>query len=192
MTERQHHTSRTPEQHHAPEQQPVKAEAELDRLINQLENSVEEHHEERINDLSEEAKAEALPADEIANATEHAPAQPAASYPASQALKADNFHRMLTRTRKRLPSPVDRTISRIVHQPAVDVISRAGDKTVARPSGLLGGGILAFVGSSVLLWASRHYGFRYNYLLFFLLFLGGFVLGGLLEVAIFLLRRRRP
>jgi hypothetical protein len=56
-----------------------------------------------------------------------------------------------------------------------------------RPSGLLGGGLLAFVGSLAYLVATKIYHFRYNYTMSLLLFVGGFCLGLILELAVHLL-----
>lgn len=99
----------------------------------------------------------------------------------NQELKAMSFHRILARTRKQLSKP-DQVLSKVVHQPVVDGLSRAGEKTVARPSGLLAGGICALIGSSIMLYMAKHYGFRYNLFVFIVLFVGGFFLGLLLEL----------
>jgi len=99
----------------------------------------------------------------------------------NQELKAMSFQRVLTRTRKKLSKP-ERTLSGVIHQPVVDGLSRAGEKTIARPSGLLAGGICALLGSTIMLYMARHYGFRYNLFIFIVLFVGGFFLGLLLEL----------
>ncbi len=111
--------------------------------------------------------------------------------PTSYELKQLGYARSLTRIRKRL-SPPDRLLSKIIHQPAIETTSEVASKTLARPSGLLGGSIFAFLGSTLLLLAARHYGFQYNYLVFALLFIGGFGLGMLLELGLFLVRRKKP
>jgi ABC-type uncharacterized transport system permease subunit len=49
---------------------------------------------------------------------------------------------------------------------------------------------LALVGSSYLLYAAKHYGYRYNFFAFFLLFIIGFAAGILLEAIIRLLRHK--
>jgi len=73
----------------------------------------------------------------------------------------------------------------------VRITSEAASKTISRPSGLLGGGLMAFAGSLVYLYLAKHIGFRYNYLLFTLLFVGGFAVGLCLEVIIWLVSRQR-
>jgi hypothetical protein len=87
--------------------------------------------------------------------------------------------------------PADRKLSRVIHQPAVRAVSEAAGSSVSRPSGLLGGGLVAFLGSGAYLYFTRHYGIRYNYFVFILLFVGGFVLGLLLELLVWMLNASR-
>ena len=89
----------------------------------------------------------------------------------------------LSQVRREL-SPAERALSKVIHQPTIRAVSEVGSKTVTRPSGLLGGGVLAFLGSSSYLYMAKHIGFRYNYLVFTLLFVGGFVLGLVLELIV--------
>ncbi|MDQ3123731.1 MAG: hypothetical protein M3Q14_03565 [bacterium] len=103
-------------------------------------------------------------------------------------LKSMAYQRTMKRVRRHLPLPA-RAFSKVIHQPAVEATSEAIGKTVARPSGVLAGGISAFIGSSIFLWISRHYGYEYNFLLFALLFAGGFFVGLLIEAVIRTLRR---
>jgi hypothetical protein len=42
---------------------------------------------------------------------------------------------------------------------------------------MLAGAFIAFVGTSILLWVTRYYGYTYNYLLVILLFIGGAIVG---------------
>jgi hypothetical protein len=105
-------------------------------------------------------------------------------------LKSIALQRTLVRVRRHLSGP-NRLLSKVIHQPAVQAVSEAGAKTIARPSGLLLGSFTALLGSSFVLYLAKHYGFRYNYLLVFVLFVGGFVVGLALEFVIWLLRRRR-
>ncbi len=145
-------------------------------------------NQEQIPELEQTAEQEAV-ASEDYTVGEKAPQEPSSLY-VSRELKAQTFQRTMTRIRKALPLH-ERTLSRVIHQPVVDAVSRAGAKTVARPSGLLGGSIVAFIGSSAFLWAAKRYGFAYNYLLFFLLFIGGFAIGMTIELVWFSLRRKR-
>ncbi|MFA6270507.1 MAG: hypothetical protein WC657_04875 [Candidatus Paceibacterota bacterium] len=105
-------------------------------------------------------------------------------------LKVAAFNRTMVRVRKHL-SPPERTLSKVIHKPAVEAISNTAAKTIARPTGILTGGFFALVGSSFVLYMAKHYGFRYNLLLFFVLLVGGYVLGLLLEMIIYLVRRAK-
>ncbi len=105
-------------------------------------------------------------------------------------IKDTAYRQTLRATQRKLPKN-SRRFSKIVHNDVVNAVSEVGAKTVARPSGLLGGGIVAFFGSVIFLYYARHYGFRYNYLVLFLLFALGFVVGAIIEVLVWALYSRR-
>lgn len=99
-------------------------------------------------------------------------------------LKSITLRRELQAIRRKLPAP-QRALSRVIHQPVVRAVSEGAAKTVSRPSGLLGGGLLAFLGSTGYYYLTSHYGFTYNYFVMLALFAGGFVLGVVLELLVF-------
>jgi hypothetical protein len=117
-------------------------------------------------------------------------ADPATSGQLSRELRQASLSRELHEIRRRLPAP-QRALSRIIHQPTVRLVSETAGRTVSRPSGLLGGGLIAFIGSSAYLYLAHRTGYRYNYLAFILLLAGGFVLGVLLEGLVYLATRSR-
>ncbi|MDB5186093.1 MAG: hypothetical protein JWL85_616 [Candidatus Saccharibacteria bacterium] len=96
-------------------------------------------------------------------------------------LKTKSFKRSMQRIRSQLSLP-ERTFSKVVHQPMVDRISETAGKTITRPSGILGGGIAALIGSAYLLYITKYYGFEYNYSVFIVLFATGFFAGLLIEL----------
>jgi hypothetical protein len=98
-------------------------------------------------------------------------------------LKNIAFNRVMKRTQRHL-KPHERNFSKFIHKPSIDKVSEFGSKTLARPSGIVGGAALALLGSSVLLYLSKHYGFEYNNLLFLILFGVGFVLTVSIELLI--------
>lgn len=104
-------------------------------------------------------------------------------------LKAITLRRELQTIRRQLSTP-QRALSRIIHQPVVRRVSEATANTVSRPSGLLGGGLVAFLGTSGYLYLAQDSGFRYNYSVFLALFAGGFVLGLILEYLVYLATAR--
>lgn len=103
----------------------------------------------------------------------------------SKQLKKIALRRELKLIRQHL-SPASRSVSRLVHQPVIRLVSEATDKTVGRPSGLLGGGLVAFLGTTTYFYLSKHIGFTYNYTVFLALFVGGFAVGICLEFLVWL------
>lgn len=95
-------------------------------------------------------------------------------------VKQQTYKKTLQHVQRQLPK-TQRAFSKFIHRPVVEAVSEASAKTVARPSGLLGGGICALLGSAALVWMSRHYGFYYNFFVFIALVAAGFALGVLLE-----------
>jgi hypothetical protein len=107
----------------------------------------------------------------------------------NEELEGITLRRELKHMQRQLPAP-ERALSSAIHQPLIRAVSDAASKTVSRPSGLLGGGIVAFVGTSAYLYFTKHIGVQYNYLIFVLLFVGGFAVGLILELIIWTLARR--
>jgi translation elongation factor EF-G len=105
-------------------------------------------------------------------------------------LKEIAYQRLLKRARRHLPT-YSRTMSKIIHQPAVDAVSEAVSKTIGRPSGIIGGGLLALAGTSIYYYLAKHYGYSYNSFVFLLLMSVGFVIGWSAEV-IFKLLKKSP
>ncbi|MDB5170855.1 MAG: hypothetical protein JWO35_549 [Candidatus Saccharibacteria bacterium] len=100
-------------------------------------------------------------------------------------LKNITLKRELNQIQRKLPAP-KRALSKIVHQPVIRAVSETAGKTVSRPSGLLGGGLVAFLGTSGYLYLAKHLGFEYNSFVFVALFAGGFVVGLVLELLVHL------
>jgi len=104
-------------------------------------------------------------------------------------LKAITLRRELQHIRRKLPA-TQRALSQVIHQPAVRAVSEVTGKSLSRPSGLLGGSLVALIGSSGYLYLAKHIGFSYNYFVFILLFIVGFGVGLLLELAVWTLTAR--
>jgi hypothetical protein len=109
-------------------------------------------------------------------------------YLIDKAAKTLRMKQNLAEVQNRL-KPAQKRLSKAIHQPLVQHVSESAGKTVTRPSGLLGGGILAFVGSVAYLYITRHYDLAYNYSFFLLFFISGFLLGLLIEYAVYGVRR---
>lgn len=98
-------------------------------------------------------------------------------------LKLQAYKQTLQKIRPRL-SPAGRTFSKVIHQPTVEAISEVGSKTIARPSGVLGGGFMALVGGSAVLFISKYFGFEYNFFVYLLFLIIGFFGGIFMELII--------
>lgn len=114
------------------------------------------------------------------------------------AFEIDTELRQVTKSRElkhiqRREKPAERAFSKVIHQPAVRVVSEAVGSTVSRPSGLLGGGIAALTGTTIYLITAKQIGFQYNYTVFLALFAVGFIAGLAIEFLVYLatLNRRR-
>lgn len=103
-------------------------------------------------------------------------------------LKQLMFKRTLTQVQKQLSAP-SRVFSKVTHATAVDSVSSAAEKTVARPKGFLVGSILAFAGSAYTYYAAKQNGFSYNVLFFFIIFIAGYLVTTLVELAVSKIRR---
>ncbi len=82
-----------------------------------------------------------------------------------------------------------RLLSKIMHNPVVDAISDVLASTIARPYGLLWGGILSTAATLLTLFICNFYGYEYNHLVGICAFFVGFVLGLAIELMMSLLKR---
>lgn len=95
-------------------------------------------------------------------------------------LQNQQIKRTIQQTQKQLKKP-DRAFSKVIHQPAIQAVSSALEGTLARPSGLLMGGLFSVIGSIVVLWICRHYGYEYNFMIGLACLAGGFTFGVIVE-----------
>ena len=152
----------------SPERQTIKHEHEPTK-------SEKEHgNEKHVENLSKHVEQQAISGKEVSGAENEQPK----NHPVlvNKQLKDMAFSRSLTRARKKLSAP-GKAFSKIAHNNTVDRASETLGKTVARPSGMLWGAVFAFIGTSALLWITRHYGYEYNYLVAILMFAIGMTVG---------------
>jgi hypothetical protein len=142
-----------------------------------------------VDELKDTASERAKSSSELMPESKPEPA--AKEFGAYTELKSQTYSRTLKRVQTRL-SPSERTMSKVMHNKTVEKVSDGLGKTAARPSGVLGGGIVALLGSFILLYMAKKYGFEYNFAVFFVLMAAGFALGVLLEFTLFALRKVRP
>lgn len=171
---------------HGPET--LDASAEARRNLERIHKEAEKVPRKNLEHLRHQAKERAVSGQETTAFSEKDTAP--SPMGVQKALKSASYKQTLRRIQTKLSDP-DKVLSRVVHQPAVEKLSNIGAQTIARPSGILGGGFIALVGSAVLLYLARHYGFEYNFTAFFLLFMAGFLAGIILEGFLKLVRRRK-
>lgn len=159
-----------PEKHHSKEASP--------------DTSVE--HDHNIDKIQASIHKEAVSGKDLAVEHHHSDSQPILGL--QRELKATAYQKTLHKVQAKL-NPTERSFSRVIHQPLVESVSEVSAKTVARPSGVLGGGLVTFLGSGALLYMAKHYGFEYNYFVFIALFLAGFLVGSVMELSIRALKR---
>lgn len=103
-------------------------------------------------------------------------------------VKSKVFKQTMTRVRKDL-KPYQRPLSKFIHNDTVEKLSEAGASTVARPSGLLVGGITSLAASVAVYAGAKYYGYEYSYFVSLASFGGGFLLGVVGEMLIKSVRR---
>jgi hypothetical protein len=160
---------------------PENAHQSHERASESRETHHKHEHKENLENIRHRAEQAATEADRT-----RIEAEPGQSHAPKQAfvnkeLKDMAYARTMNRVRQQL-SPVGRSFSKIIHQPVVDAVSEGAAKTVGRPSGLFGGGLLALVGTTIYYWITKHYGYDYNFFVFLLLLAVGFALGWFAEV----------
>lgn len=147
-------------------------------------------HKQNLESIKAKIEQEAVSGKERPQSEKEKPTPSQTHYVPDKHLQGLAFDRTIQHVRKRL-SPNEKRLSKAIHQPVVERVSEITAKTVARPSGIMTGSACALIGSIILLWASRHYGFSYNYLIALLLLVSGYVLGCTLELIYLALRRLR-
>jgi pyruvate dehydrogenase complex dehydrogenase (E1) component len=103
----------------------------------------------------------------------------------------DNAYKQSLRSAQRQMKPAQRRFSKFIHKRGVEAVSNVSSATVARPSGLLVGGLFSVISSLVILYICRHYGYEYNFFVGLASFAGGFLLGVFVEGVYRLFKRER-
>lgn len=96
-------------------------------------------------------------------------------------IKDSRYQETLQAVRHHL-TPTQKVFSRFIHQPTIETASEIGSKTIARPSGLLGGSLLSLLGSLTIVIIARRVGFSVPNSMFAILFIIGFGLGIVIEL----------
>jgi hypothetical protein len=108
----------------------------------------------------------------------------------SKELGSLTFDRTLSSVRRKLSAP-EKQLSKFIHKPVIEKVSDFGGKTIARPSGILLGGIFSFVGSLSVYLLARHIGGELRYSVFAATFVLGYLLGLIVELIWRLIARKK-
>lgn len=138
-----------------------------------------EKAEEKLEQSLADNKEDVNPLEKLEN-IEKDQAKKNENIPISKELYNITTQRALVRIQKSLPY-AQRNFSKVIHTPIIKDVSEVASKTVGRTSGLLGGGIAAFLGTTIYLYTANHTGFRYNYMVSILLAISGFFIGIFIE-----------
>lgn len=152
--------------------------------------SAEKRQKEVVQEMQELSEALAKSSEDLQVQQKGESKPQSHSFGVHNELRLENYRRLLGRVQARLKGP-EKGFSKVIHNKQVDALSSVGANTVARPIGLLTGGLAAFVGSLIVLLFARHYGFRYNFSLFLLLFIGGYLAGTVIEALVKSFQRLR-
>lgn len=171
-----------PKQSHETLKPVAEAREQLDAIRKELEAKAEKQPDNRkeIGEITRQVEQQALSGKEM-SPFERAPQR---QHPVliNKQLKDMAYSRTMLRVQKHLSLP-SRYFSKAIHSKVLDKPSELVGKTVARPSSMLGGALFAAIGTSLLLWTTKRYGYEYNYLAVILLFGIGMVLGLIIELA---------
>lgn len=148
-------------------------------------------HQEALEDIKLKIETEAISGQEINVGEKTVESQPEQNLLLNKELKSKALRDTLRQIRHHLSKP-EKQLSKIIHQPVVEKVSDLSGKTVARPSGVLLGGIIAFFGSLAILYITKHFGYEYRFSAFIVLFVGGFLLGLAIELLLRLARPKKP
>lgn len=108
----------------------------------------------------------------------------------SKELTVQTYERTLTAVRNRLSKP-EKTLSKVVHQPIIEKTSDVMGQTIVRPSGILFGGVFSFIGSLSAYLLAKRLGGEMPYSVFGAFFIGGFILGLIVELSLTYFKKRK-
>lgn len=181
--------SSRPEKHYHGE---LGSKQEKDNLkhLEEIAKRTSETSKDELKAIQQSIENAAVSGKEYSVGEKEAAPSPTSSYSTTRIIKKTTYKRTLHKTQSKLPAP-ERSFSKFIHSPLVEKSSDVAAKTIARPNGILFGGIGAFVGSLILFYLSKRTGFTYNFSFFILAFAGFYLIGILLELILQLLKPRK-
>lgn len=162
---------------------PAEAKQHHERLKEKIESRAEEVGDNSRAELEarHEIKETAISAAEYSptSGEDTAPTEPTTT---TKQEKQRSFDTTMHHARKNM-RVLDRSFSKVIHQPVVEKTSDALGKTVARPSGLMGAGVASFIGLLSIFGVAKYAGFELSGSEMPLLILIGLVTGLFVEWA---------
>jgi exonuclease VII small subunit len=176
----------TPEQHNENQESSQFEHHEVHKKSPEVNQETAEEKSKRLEEITRKIEKEAKTSEQLRPKSEsdikksHTHQNgPYHEYSGAQAIK---------RVQKHL-KPAERRFSKVIHTPGVEIASDIVGGSVARPSGLLYGGIFSLLSSLGFYLFARHYGYEYSYFIGILFFVGGFVFGLLTELVLRIIRK---
>lgn len=138
---------------------------------------------EKLKSLEKKVELEAKRAEEITNHQNHKDKTPSHGHSSHHNSEYRSYtgNQAIKRVQKHL-KPTERQFSKIIHNQKVEIVSDVAGGTIARPTGLLYGGIFSLLSSLTLYIVAKHYGYEYTFSAGIIFFVGGFALGLLIEI----------
>ena len=152
-------------------------ESDIERARKSLEKRGERKENESVEEIRDTVEKHAQKASETVGKKAERTSQPSVSV----SDKKQSYNQTMNRVRSKM-NPASRAFSSFIHAPVVEQTTEVVGKTVARPSGIMGGGIAAVIGLGIVFFFARRNGFALSGSEFILLLLAGFVVGILFEI----------
>lgn len=154
----------------------------MEALRNKLEKGAEQGPEESQESLSERAKemAEKNAEKESANSAEKS--TPERNKKITPSEKKQAFKHTMDEARQQM-SGAEKAFSKVIHNPAIDAVSQAAGKTIARPNSILFGSVFALCFVVVIYVAAKYQGYPLSGSESILAFAAGWVFGILFDYA---------
>ncbi len=156
---------------------------------NQHKERLQHHHEKLAEEARSNTRNELEARHEVhehaISSTEHNRPQAEQRQSAAPTTKADkehSFNTTMAHVRHNLSRP-EKNFSKFIHKPAVEKTSEVLGKTIARPSGIVGATVAAFIGLFSVYGIAKFSGFPLSGSEMPLLLLSGFVVGLFIEWA---------
>lgn len=173
----------------APKLEQAEAKAQLDKAAEMLRERAEREassseREKATHEAHKTAEKEAVSGKEHASSTEKQHQRE----PVHRNLKKQTYKATMQRVEAKLPA-YQRRFSQVINNDTVDAVSNVASRTVARPSALLGGSVVAFLALIVFTFYANSLGFEVSSGSFVIFVLLGWALGLMVEAVIKLFRR---